>query len=165
MILNLFRARATQHVSILPQTEWEWMALAQHHGVPTRLLDWTDNILIAAYFAVKDEHSGDSAIYAFHEAPVIDISKYHNPLEVDSVGRVYPPHVTPRVTRQAGLFTIHPEPTIPTISEAIERIIVESASRRHIKKMLFRLGVHEATVFPDLDGIARHIEWMSSDTY
>jgi hypothetical protein len=33
---------------------WEILFLMQHHGVPTRMLDWSRNLLIAAYFAVSD---------------------------------------------------------------------------------------------------------------
>jgi hypothetical protein len=36
---------------------WEILFLMQHHGVPTRLLDWSRNLLIAAYFAVSDQQA------------------------------------------------------------------------------------------------------------
>jgi hypothetical protein len=164
-ILRLFKERAIPHLDFIPDSDWEWLAIAQHHGLPTRLLDWTRNPLVAAYFAVRSEHAGDSAIYAYHDKHYIDISKHSNPFKYPKVGRFIPPHIAQRITAQTGIFTIHPSPTVPFEDSSVERFIIKQEFRRPLKKMLFRYGTHAASLFPDLDGLAEHIEWMRTDVY
>ena len=62
-----FKRRAHHYINNLPaETEnIEWLALMQHHGVPTRLLDWTLSPYVAAYFAVYEANlAQDASVWA-----------------------------------------------------------------------------------------------------
>jgi len=53
-VFERFKIFATPYVRRLPTSDWEWYFLAQHHGLPTRLLDWSEGVLPATYFALCD---------------------------------------------------------------------------------------------------------------
>jgi len=121
--------------------------------------------LAAAFFAVEKVYSGDSAVYAYHNTTFIDTNEYPQPFEWEEVGKFIPSHVTNRITAQTGLFTIHPKPKEPFTSTEIERAIIKNGFRKRFKKTLYRYGIHRASLFPDLDGLAAHIEWLRTDIY
>ena len=47
LLLNVFARLSVQHLDRVPDNEIDWMVLARHHGVPSRLLDWTSHPLVA----------------------------------------------------------------------------------------------------------------------
>lgn len=164
-ILRLFEQRAVAHLHRTPNDPWEWLAIAQHHGLPTRLLDWTRNPLVAAYFAVVEKYDGDSAIYAYRSNRHLNIQKHADPFKVDRVARVIPNHATVRITVQSGVFTIHPNPARPFADSEIDKFIIPAKQRQPIKKTLDKVGINTASMFPDLDGIAHYIDWQRTDEY
>jgi len=163
-ILRLFKDHASPYLPGPNLLDWELLAIAQHHGLPTRLLDWSRNPLVAAYFAVENEYDKDSAVYVLKRQRFLNTEKI-NPFKVKRVSKFIPPHITPRITAQSGVFTIHPEPSEPLNSVSIDKLIIVKSFRRQLKKILYRYGIHRASLFPSMDGIANYIQWLKTDSH
>ena len=161
-ILRLFKERAFQYLDFTPASDWDWLALGQQYGLPTRLLDWTDNPLVACFFAVDETSEEDGVIYAYHNESYIAVEKHPDPFNYKEVGKFIPKHLTQRITTQGGLFTVHPKPYEPFESDDMEKIIIPNRIRSGLKETLNKYGVDRFSLFPGLDGLAAHIEWLQS---
>jgi hypothetical protein len=164
-ILRLFKEQSFPYLDFVPGTDWDWLALGQQYGLPTRLLDWTANPLVACYFAVEQAADDDSVIYAYRNNSYIEVEEHPNPFRFRNVGKFIPRHLTKRITTQGGLFTVHPDPYQPFESEDMEKILIPNRIRSTLKKTLNKYGVDRFALFPGLDSLAAHIEWLQSKGY
>jgi hypothetical protein len=82
------------------------------------------------------------------------------PLHVHELQLYEPPHLHPRIAVQSSCFTVHPEEQRRAGDPwpgVLTRILIPKESRTAIRHDLFRLGVHRAALFPDLDNAAAYI--------
>ena len=66
-LFRKFKRQSEQFLEHIPAQEnyMEWFALMQHHGAPTRLLDWTHSFFVALYFAIAElENDQDGELWA-----------------------------------------------------------------------------------------------------
>lgn len=161
-VLKMFRQQARAHLQSPPQSEFEWLAIAQHFGLPTRLLDWTDSLLVAAWFAVESggAKKADSAIWVTKGVTSIEIDQLEDPLDLDAPTVYRPPHISPRISAQGSILMVCPSPTKEVELPFCKKIVIDRSAEFTIKKRLNACGLNRRHLFPDLSGLTEHLTWM-----
>ncbi len=158
-----------------------WWICMQHYGAPTRLLDWTESLYVASYFAVEKEPDSDGAIWMIHPATLrgafqIDPKWPQSDdhllpfFRVDAPEILYslaPKYQTDRMGAQQTAFTVSPK--ILASHEAIiekgcpegdprhRKIIVPKELKEEFLLRLRQMNITARALFPGIDGVGRSI--------
>lgn len=179
-ILRIFKRKAIHFLDNVPDRddELDWLALMQDHGAPTRLLDFSWSPYVAAFFALHNA-TREAVIWACNP---IEIEKKEVDLEKPGNFRKHflsgsgsfvwlgEPHaMNRRLIAQSGTFLVP-----ANLHKSIEEILQEYPNPRDtlIKfiaptqkvretgmRELYRMNITQATLFPDLDGLARSLAY------
>lgn len=170
-----FKKRYLPYADIIPDNDWDKLALAQHYGMPTRLLDWTDNPLAGLWFAtqkppVDRRTNGVLWVFEVPKQDILEIKESSAPFHVERTKVFRPNHITRRITAQGGWFTVHKyidekkkfisfEKNI-LYKDLLTKLIIPPYVFKKLKHQLNLLGVNSSSLFPELTGLCEHIEWF-----
>lgn len=155
-----FKKRYYSFTQCRPTEDIDILFLAQHHELPTRLLDWTINPLIALYFASQNHENKDGRIYTI-KIQNVRIKEGHsfdffNPEEYrqDHV-LILPDDIHIRYIHQSGLFVIFKNPYIPL--QITPSFSIKNEYKKSILKELALIGITDSYVLPTLDNLCKEI--------
>ncbi|HBU80857.1 MAG TPA: FRG domain-containing protein [Paenibacillus sp.] len=169
------------------ESDWNLLYLMQHHGVITRLLDWSESFNVALFFAFNDWKEDDCAcVWLLHPTSLNKFStgkiQYRLPRESmpyenylfkkedcafdSSSVALYPVRNSSRLVAQQGVFTLQGNSMLPLDLEHngkllengnIKKIILTPDLRNDVRDYLNVSGVNHYTLYPDLDGLSKYI--------
>lgn len=138
------------------------LALGQHYGLPTRLLDWTESPYIAAFFAFNR-----TALWgAVDQRVTIWVLDSENPIWSTHYGVEIldvPSFGNQRIRNQSGKFTLSKTPFSALEDyvqahgddRALQRYTLPASESTRALSDLDAMGIHHATVYPEIEGAAQ----------
>lgn len=170
------------------RSDWETLFDMQHYGIPTRLIDWSENLGIATFFAVNyrgpNAANENAAIYLLDAIALNSYSKLSNipfvPEDSDfdykkiywqkkPFAPIYPIAIQPlfqsdRIIAQKGMFTVHGDNTDPIESlcpQAVKKIILTPSAVVGAREFLEIANIDARSVYPDMAGIADYVRQVA----
>jgi hypothetical protein len=123
-------------------------------------------------FFEKESRSEDYAVVWGFDVPredIIQADDATDPFKVGGTKIFSPNHITKRISAQLGWFTIHEqEPNNKFLpferndqySNRLFKIKIERDAFPECKKRLHQYGINSSTMYPDIDGLAKYVEWL-----
>ncbi|EHJ9962113.1 FRG domain-containing protein [Vibrio cholerae] len=177
-MLSEFKRLTLPILTTEPTNDFEWLFLAQHYGLPTRLLDWTTNPMVALFFAVESEDDNDACLhivkhmvtddYSDYDYKTADISEeakknsyvlrvFKLQPEQGEVIFIRPKYTDSRYVNQKSIFSCPKNPFEPLKLDNHDVLEIKSKWKPFIRDRLKMMGISHSYIYPGLEGVAKEV--------
>lgn len=156
-IFEDFKRKYSLFTDVRPKNDKEFLFLAQHYGLPTRLLDWTYNPLIALYFACCSNFDKDGVVFQCFK---FSRKVYNDSCDIFSfpyITLLHPNITDVRYKNQNGLFVLYPQPWKEDFENISTRYIIPAGQKQVILNKLEKIGITCSFIMPSLDSLCKDI--------
>lgn len=157
-IFEDFKRKYSMFTDVHPKNDMEFLFLAQHYGLPTRLLDWTYNPLIALYFACCSNADKNGVVFQSYPSTHYEFNpNKHDILNFDYYSELKPNITDVRYRNQNGLFIYFPEPWNDSFDKILSKFVIPSQCKNDIIHKLEKIGIGISFIMPSLDSLCKEI--------
>ena len=153
-----FKRKYSMFTDARPKNDKEFLFLAQHYGLPTRLLDWTYNPLIALYFACCSNFDKDGIVYQSYQfsRKVFNEDK-DDIFSFPAITLLVPNMTDVRYKNQNGIFVLYPEPWKEKFEFIYAKYIITVQYKQNSLSKLEKIGITRSFIMPSLDSLCKDI--------
>jgi hypothetical protein len=169
-LIAAFEAEALFLLPSVPSKGSDLTSLAQHHGLPTRLMDWSSNPLMALFFATEELDPSEPTVWIYDvtERQLREGQDYtSSPADIELTTIVQPVRHSARITAQSGWQMIHrfhepnkkvrPLESMEYHRDRMTTISIDPSKTGAIRSELREMGIHHTTVYGDLASACKGI--------